>query len=216
MKNSKLQLNVQNYKKSAFNAFYSFRRQGFTLIELMVVISIIAILVGLLVANVSSIQTKSRDGARKIDIRKVQRALEQYKADWGRYPDVSGTNKWTMLNNITQLVPRYINPMPVDPKYGSTCTVGTTGSGYLYSVSADGSRYAVFTQLENPNDQDALGPKDEPSTHHVTTTHAAELTGTCPGTTSGECIDPSTSVLTFVMGADPCNGTIYNYWVSQL
>lgn len=51
---------------------------GFTLLELLVVISIIAIMVTMGVTSFSTAQKKGRDAKRKSDIKEVQQALEQY------------------------------------------------------------------------------------------------------------------------------------------
>lgn len=60
---------------------------GFTLIELLIVIAIIAILISIGLASYSRAQAQARDGQRKSDLRNIQGALEQYYADFNRYPD---------------------------------------------------------------------------------------------------------------------------------
>jgi len=63
------------------------RREGaFTLIELMVAVSIVAILatIGLTIYNTA--QSSARDGKRTQDISEIQKALEQYYAVNGSYP----------------------------------------------------------------------------------------------------------------------------------
>jgi prepilin-type N-terminal cleavage/methylation domain-containing protein len=70
-------------------------RQGFTLMELLIVIGIIGILISISVASYSSAQKKGRDSRRYADMKAVQNAYEQYYADNnGSYPatcDVIGT-----------------------------------------------------------------------------------------------------------------------------
>ena len=65
-------------------------QKGFTLVELLVVISIIGILSGLLFANFGGVREKSRDGVRKSDLGHIQSALELYRADQGSYPALGG------------------------------------------------------------------------------------------------------------------------------
>lgn len=62
-------------------------RPGFTLIELIVVISILAILAGALIPRVTNHMAEARDARRLADIRAVQAAIEQFHADKRRYPD---------------------------------------------------------------------------------------------------------------------------------
>lgn len=62
------------------------KSRGFTLVELVVVISILAILSGVLVPRVSSHLKTARDARRLADIKAVREAIEQYHADYGTYP----------------------------------------------------------------------------------------------------------------------------------
>jgi len=65
--------------------------KGFTLIELIVVISIIGILTTLVIVNYSSTKAKARDSKRKQDIATYQSALEAYFDDYDVYPDASNS-----------------------------------------------------------------------------------------------------------------------------
>jgi len=57
------------------------RRQGFTLLELLIVIAIIGILISIGVVSYGAAQKKSRDSRRMSDLKAVQAAFEQYSAD---------------------------------------------------------------------------------------------------------------------------------------
>ena len=63
---------------------------GFTLIELMVVMAIIAILAGLVLSTAGYVQRKSATSRAEAEIAAISTALESYKADMGDYP--RGTN----------------------------------------------------------------------------------------------------------------------------
>ena len=63
-------------------------RRGFTLIEVLLVIAIIAILAGVLVFFVGGTPEKAKRDATAILIRQVGDALERYKLDIGHYPTV--------------------------------------------------------------------------------------------------------------------------------
>ncbi len=62
------------------------KKNAFTLLELLVVISIIGILVALGTAAFSTTQKKSRDARRKADIKALQNGFEQYHARENSYP----------------------------------------------------------------------------------------------------------------------------------
>lgn len=61
-------------------------KKGFTLVELLVTISILAILMSIAVISYSNIQKNTRDAKRKSDLATIQAALEQYHSDQGFYP----------------------------------------------------------------------------------------------------------------------------------
>ena len=61
-------------------------KRGFTLVELMVVISIIAVLSSITLVAVSSTRQTARDGYRLAQIRQVKTALELYFNTHGYYP----------------------------------------------------------------------------------------------------------------------------------
>ncbi len=67
---------------------------GFTLVELLVSISIIAIIIGIVVVGMNSVRIKSRDAQRVSDLNLVQSAIEEYYDDNGVYPQcrTSGGN----------------------------------------------------------------------------------------------------------------------------
>jgi type II secretory pathway pseudopilin PulG len=73
----------------------SFSRQrpsGFTILELLVVITIIIILAGLTIATMNYVQTKARRARAEAEIAAISAALENYKADNGVYPSDGNTD----------------------------------------------------------------------------------------------------------------------------
>lgn len=78
---------------------------GFTLIEVLVVATIIGILTSIGFVSYQSTQKSSRDGKRKADLEQVRGALEIYRSDNNAYPA-----------GLSTLTPNYIQPLPTDPK----------------------------------------------------------------------------------------------------
>lgn len=94
-------------------------RQGFTLIELMVVMSIIGILMALTLTGISNSRIVARDATRKADLLMIAGGLEIYKADCNDYPSTitkdqplkgDGTPASTCLTTN-----EYIAKVPKDP-----------------------------------------------------------------------------------------------------
>lgn len=70
----------------------SFSEMGFTLLEMLVVIGIIAILVSLGFASYSTVQKKARDAKRQGDLKGAQEIMEQcYAVNAFQYPLISGS-----------------------------------------------------------------------------------------------------------------------------
>ncbi len=73
-------------------------RRGFTLIELVIVMSIITILAGLSVAGFGLANRRQNDSQAEIQINLLSYALEEYKLDNGVYPLTGNSNSlFTLL-----------------------------------------------------------------------------------------------------------------------
>ncbi len=96
---------------------------GFTIVELLIVIVVIAILAAITIISFSGIQQRARDAERQTELSALQKALEMYHADTGGYPRCSstGTNTPPALSSgvatscLEELVPNYISAIPADP-----------------------------------------------------------------------------------------------------
>lgn len=60
--------------------------RGFTIVELLIVIVVIAILAAISVVAYNGIQARARDTTRLQDIENIRKGLELYKAEKGYYP----------------------------------------------------------------------------------------------------------------------------------
>ncbi|HEX9817275.1 MAG TPA: type II secretion system protein [Patescibacteria group bacterium] len=122
---------------------------GFTMIELLIVIVILAILTTIGLRSFSSSQIKSRDSRRKTDLQNITRALEVYYNDKGEYPISTGNagiagqawgDPFVDPDNPTETL--YMNVLPADP----------SDFNYYYT-SPNGSYFQLYAYLENENDQ---------------------------------------------------------------
>lgn len=86
------------------------KSHGFTLIELMIVVSIIAILAAVGAAAYGKVQENARNTKRQSDLKVIQSALEQYRADQGYYPASINAG-----GSITAGAQTYLRVVPSDP-----------------------------------------------------------------------------------------------------
>lgn len=123
---------------------------GFTLIEILVVISILAAFVTMLVPNFMVARVKARDSKRKSDLKQIQKALELYRQDQTPpiYPAALPTpcGSWKSADLSTT----YMNVVPGDPM--TSCP---TQTGYHYVRDpSDTMRYDLYTCLEDKADSE--------------------------------------------------------------
>lgn len=116
-------------------------KKGFTLIEILVAVTIIAVLVSIGVVSYASVNKRSRDAKRKGDVEQLRSALEMYRSDIGSYPDTTGSGSWTDASDLsTPLVSTYLPAIPSDPKssqkYRYKATNSSGGNYYGYCLTA--------------------------------------------------------------------------------
>ncbi len=98
---------------------------GFTLLELLVSISIIAVLISLATVSYSSAQKKNRDAKRRADLKAIQNAYEQYYANCGYvYPASAPAVGSALSCTYNDQTYTFLEEMPGDPKSGNSysCT----------------------------------------------------------------------------------------------
>lgn len=119
---------------------YGSREAGFTLLELLVVIVIVAILAAFIVPNMVAAPMRARDRQRKESLSSIQLALEKFAADKDFYPP----GNYASIK--TALIPEYAKSLPQDPKPGRDFTYLPTGcsedrcSGYVISVALENAK----------------------------------------------------------------------------
>lgn len=114
-------------------------RKGFTLIEVLVATTIIAVLISIGIVSYASVNKRSRDARRRSDVEQLRSALEMYRADIGSYPDPSGAFGWVDVSDLTaSLVTtgNYMPAIPTDPKSPTLTYRYKASSLYGYCISA--------------------------------------------------------------------------------
>lgn len=124
------------------------KTEGFTLIEILMVVAIIALLVVLTIGVYLRQLAKGYDARRKTDMAQIKVALEEYEKDHNCYPTA-----FSCTGDGEDVLKPYIPDVPCDPR---------TKTDYVYHPSTDTgcpSWYWMFTSLENSSDSiiDDLG-----------------------------------------------------------
>lgn len=117
---------------------------GFTIIEVMVVVVILAILAAIIVPKIMSRPEEARLVKVKQDILAIQSALDLYKLDSGFYPTTDQGLKALIAKPTTPPIPRgwksegYLHEMPVDPWGEGYQYVNTAGKLRIFSFGPTG------------------------------------------------------------------------------
>lgn len=106
-------------------------RKGFTLVELLVVVSIIALLSTVTISSLNSARARARDAQRELDIKTIQTALESYYISNGVYPQTSNVYSYEAGWQNTFGAALGIN-IPVDPINESSLPAHSGGYNYRY------------------------------------------------------------------------------------
>jgi len=146
------------------------KRLAFTLIEILVVVTIIAILFALAITQYDMAQKKSRDSRRVADLLSLKAAIELYRHENGVYPEpgrgyrTAAAANWSgpcEMNRplagvpwIKGLAPTYIDALPEDPYFHDP------NVAKCYCYSSDGQDYSAiaWNSMESLQGIDASDP----------------------------------------------------------
>lgn len=119
------------------------KQKGFTLLELLVALAIIALLLSVAAPNYIGSVDKARESILRENLATLRESIDKHYGDHGRYPQ--------SINDLVQK--RYIRRIPEDPVTGSTTTwvilpPDDPAKGGVYDVrsgargkASDGSMY---------------------------------------------------------------------------
>lgn len=158
---------------------YESNLKGFTLVELMVVISLIGILAMILNAALKpdEILKKSRDSVRISDLQSLRKAIELAQSD-GKVFDTSrcsvtfpcdsltGTRSSNGTGYVNIDISKYLNTLPADPLFSkSTFTDGKGASvNANYQFATDSADFEIRGHLESSVNTNSSAGEDRYTT----------------------------------------------------
>jgi prepilin-type N-terminal cleavage/methylation domain-containing protein len=137
------------------------QNKGFTLLEILLVIAAIGILAAIVLVAINPNRqiAQARNLVRQADINTIQKALEQYLIDNGRYPTSVSTTPGYICNtgteqtgvtttincnervDLRELVPDYIASIPKDPQATGNDT------GYIVVINDANNKISISADL---------------------------------------------------------------------
>ncbi len=164
------------------------KNKGFTLVELLVVISILGVLATIALGSFRSSQARGRDAERKSDLKQIVSSLELYYADHGKYPvSVSGSIggcpstsqsacTWGS-GQFTDTKTVYFKVIPKDP---------LSAYSYYYRIVDAGTyqKFQLFAHLENTKDPSII--LSSPYANNCGSVSSCNFSITSPNTTPSE------------------------------
>jgi general secretion pathway protein G len=127
-------------------------KKSFTLIEILVVATIIGLLAGGAAISYAQLNKQSRDAKRKADLEQIRAALEMYRSNNNYYPLTGNVDtSCSSVSGLSDATSTYLSDIPDDPKcpdfkYYYTAMSNTSGS--CDNVSTYCTNYTLAAQLE--------------------------------------------------------------------
>jgi general secretion pathway protein G len=149
---------------------------GFTIVELLIVIVVIGLLAAVAIISYNGITTKAQETSVKNDMRSIGKQLEIYKVEGGRYP--TATDLTTLGIKVNKMT------------YG----VNPTGATIFYCVDDVGDTFSIVARVKSTTLLQYLSSSNQTSVYSGSTTAPQLcLDSGVPGTTSSVTYTPFTS-----------------------
>jgi prepilin-type N-terminal cleavage/methylation domain-containing protein len=125
------------------------KQEGFTIVELLIVVVVIAILAAITIVSYNGITANAQFSKEKSDLASINKAILLYYVDNGAYPNSTSacTNGWCGWDQVTgnsfvpNVSPKYLTTLPQLP------TEYAPNNTFLYR-SIDGTAYQLMRYLD--------------------------------------------------------------------
>lgn len=133
-----------------------YQRGGFSLVELLIVIVMIALLTGLLLPNLLGMRERARDSKLKSELRELKTALQVFYGDYQSYPDDNGTGGMRGCGDRFMVC----TPGGVFQRDG-VVYMQALPEQFFYDQLDDGEGFNIWSTLENKSDEDATASQNK-------------------------------------------------------
>lgn len=128
-------------------------KKGFTLIEILVVISIIGLLSSVILVGLGGFRSRGRDARRFSDLRQVQNALELYYSKNSAYPALSCISSssrtcWDSLESVLIGAGIGVSRIANDPTSSQSYMYGSSGQSYTLGAKLQGQDPALNDDID--------------------------------------------------------------------
>ena len=122
-------------------------KKAFTILELLIVLSVLIILIGILIPRFKGMTDEGRKTKVKAELQTLQAATEAYFNDYGTYPP--NTGGYAVMSTLLSAQPQVLSTYMVDPFSPSS----------YYGYSTTGNYYVWYSQgLASTLSADSVSP----------------------------------------------------------
>ncbi len=116
-------------------------RKGFSFIEIMIVVTIIALLATLIVSSIQSARISGRDTRRVSDITEIRNALNLYYSRYNNYPTTVAVTPGLPFQVSAASQTIYLEQVPMNPTPRNDVSCGD--KEYEYYQTSNGFSYTL-------------------------------------------------------------------------